>query len=300
MLVKLYRKHISKEVRDKIYKAFLGQILFFLRNSNEIIKSEFIYLFRKILPDTEKNRLYAFMGKYGLNMMPYPFVFEYKKMPVDCLFDEQISIHYIIHSGKRLYFPKSCSKEQIIENYRSLVAEQDARSPHQYVKDINRLKGKILLDIGAAEAIFTLDCIEIIKHAYIFECDENWIEALNVTFSPWKDKVTIVWKYVGDTNDNNHITLDSFLEEKEKNNLFLKMDIEGAEQAALRGASNTLKESHDIDFSICTYHRKDDAVEIARILRLYGFEYEWTDGYFCCLFGGNAGLRKVIIRRLIL
>jgi hypothetical protein len=293
MLVKLYRKHIPEAIRDKIYKAFLGQVLFFLRTSNEIIKSKFIFLCRNILPDTEENRLYAFMGRYGLTAFPYPFILEYKKMPVDCLFDDFANIYFVGHFGKRLYFPKSYPKEKIIENYRGLIAEQDTRSPHQYVKDVNRLKGKTLLDVGAAEAIFTLDCIEIIKHAYIFECDENWIEALNATFSPWKDKITIVRKYVGDTNDENTITIDSFFKDKEKNNLFLKMDIEGDEQAALRGAANTLKESRDIDFSICTYHLKDDAAEIARVLRSYGFEYERTDGYM--YFGKN--LRKAIIRK---
>jgi hypothetical protein len=235
------------------------------------------------------------MGRYGLNALPYPFIFEYKKMPVECLFDEQFNMYYVIRSGKKLYFPKSYKEKQTIENYRGLIAEQDVRSPHRYVKDINQLKGKILLDIGAAEAIFTLDCIEIVKHAYIFECDENWIEALNTTFSPWKEKVTIVRKYVSDTNDDNNITIDSFLKGKEKNNLFLKMDIEGAEQAALRGASNTLREAKDIDFSICTYHKKDDAVEIAKILRSYGLEYERTDGY---LYYGKD-LRKAIIRRLV-
>jgi hypothetical protein len=234
------------------------------------------------------------MGKYGLNALPYPFIFEYKKALVDCLFDEQFNMHCIVHSGKKLYFPEFYEKEQVIENYRSLLSEQDAHSPHRYVKDITRLEGKVLLDIGAAEAIFTLDCIEIIKHAYIFECDENWIEALNVTFSPWKEKVTIVRKYVSNTNDDNNITIDSFLKGKEKNNLFLKMDIEGYEQAALRGASNTLSESKDIDFSICTYHKKEDAVEIAKMLRSYGFECEQTDGY---LYYENS-LRKAIIRKL--
>ncbi|GHT59064.1 hypothetical protein AGMMS50239_04870 [Bacteroidia bacterium] len=293
MLVKLYRKYISKEVRDKIYKAFLGQVLSFLRSLEGNLKSKFIYLFRNILPDTKKNRLYAFMGKYGLNALPYPFILEYNAMHIDCLFDEQLNIHYIIHSGKKLYFPKSYKKEQVIENYRSLISEQDFRSPHQYVKDLNRLKRKTLLDIGAAEAIFSLSVIELVKHVYIFECEEFWVEALTATFAPWKDKVTIVQKYVGDTNDEHTITIDRFLEDKEKSNLFLKMDIEGYEQAALKGASDTLKEAHDIDFSICTYHKKNDAIEIAKILRSYNLEYERTDGY---LYFAKE-LRRVIIRR---
>jgi hypothetical protein len=171
--------------------------------------------------------------------------------------------------------------------------EQDTHSPHRYVKDISRLKGKVLLDVGAAEAIFSLDVIELVSHVYLFECDDVWIEALNATFAPWKDKVTIVRKYVSDTNDENTITLDRFFEDKDKKNLFLKMDIEGYEQAALRGASNLLKEAHDIDFSICTYHKKNDAVEIAGILNSFGFDCEQTEGFIYF----EKDFRKAIIRR---
>lgn len=80
--------------------------------------------------------------------------------------------------------------------YRGLLIEQDKRSAHRYVDSYEELKGKTLLDIGAAEAIFTLDTIEYMDHAYLFECDESWIEALEVTFAPYKEKITIVRKYV--------------------------------------------------------------------------------------------------------
>jgi len=138
-----------------------------------------------------------------------------------------------------------------------------------------------------------LEVIELVDHVYIFECDENWIEAITATFNPWKNKVTIIRKYVSDINDENNITIDRFLEGKEKTNLFLKMDIEGYELITLTGASNTLKESPDIDFAICTYHKKEDANEIAKMIQSYHFEYEQTDGY---LFYAND-LRKAILRR---
>jgi hypothetical protein len=61
--------------------------------------------------------------------------------------------------------------------------------------------------------------------------------------------------------------------------LFLKIDTEGYEQATLRGASNALKEARDINFPICTYHRKNDAGEIAHIFQSNGFAYEQANGY---------------------
>jgi hypothetical protein len=236
------------------------------------------------------------MGKHGLMYFPYLFALKYKKMPVVHHFDDRFGLSYVVHSGKNLYFPKSYAyndKKALEVLYKALIIEQDISSPHRYVKEMNRLKGKTLLDVGAAEAIFSLDVIELVNHVYIFECDEVWIEALNATFAPWKNKVTIVRKYVSDRNDENTITLDRFFEDKDKQNLFIKMDIEGYEQSALRGAANLLREARDIDFTICTYHKKNDAVEIAGMLNSFGFKYEQTEGYLYY----ERDFRKGIIRR---
>ncbi|MDR2087195.1 MAG: FkbM family methyltransferase [Dysgonamonadaceae bacterium] len=252
-----------------------------------------MYIFRKWLPDTPENQLFAFLGKNGFSPYPYPFRLKYKKLPVDCFQDKSLGMCYVIHSGKRLYFPDNYRKKRAVASYRFLSMEQDAASPHQYIKDINRLKGKTLLDLGAAEGMFTLSVIDIINHAYLFECEEYWIKALNATFAPWKDKVTLVPKYVSDKNDEDNITIDRFLEGKDTTNLFLKMDIEGYEQAALRGAEKTFKEAKDIDFSICTYHREEDAIEIGNYLKANHLETEHTEGF---MYMGNS-FRKAIIRR---
>jgi hypothetical protein len=236
------------------------------------------------------------MGKHGLMPFPYPFVLDYKEMPVIHHLDARLGLPYVVHSGKNLYFSKSYAyddKKSVESDYKSLLIEQDISSPHRYVKDMSRLKGKTLLDVGACEATFSLDAIELVNHVYIFECDNVWIEALNATFAPWKNKVTIVCKYVSDSNDENTITLDRFFEDKDKRHLFIKMDIEGYEQAALRGAANLLREAHDIDFSICTYHKKNDVIEIANILNSFSFDWEQTEGYLYF----EREFRKGIIRR---
>jgi hypothetical protein len=232
------------------------------------------------------------MGKHGLTAYPYPYSLEHKKKNVVCYWDEQQGMHYVQHNEKKLYFPIINNKSSHL-GYRNLLTEQDPRSAHQYVKDYRRLNDKVLLDIGAAEGIFTLNCIEFIEHAYLFECDEVWIKALNATFAPWKDKVTIVPMYVSDINDGNNITVDHFLEGKDKTNLFLKMDIEGYEQSALKGASNTLNEAKNLDYSICTYHRKNDAEEINKILSENHFESEFTDNFLYF----EKDFRKAIIRK---
>ncbi|GHT53561.1 hypothetical protein AGMMS49982_16810 [Bacteroidia bacterium] len=241
------------------------------------------------------------MGKHGLTHYPYEFMLEYKKLPVECIYDNQSDLYYVMHNGKKLYFKGDTPKDTVFILYLSLLIEQDIRAPHRYVNDYSRLKGKTLLDIGSAEGIFSLDVIELVKHVYLFECDKDWITALNATFAPWKDKITIVEKYVSDINDESNITIDRFLEGKDKSNLFLKMDIEGYEQAALRGAANTLKAVRDLDYSICTYHCPNDAEEIHKTLSDNHFESEFTDGFF--YWGRTVAteprLRKAIIRRKV-
>ncbi|KAA6345327.1 hypothetical protein EZS27_007101 [termite gut metagenome] len=293
MLTQLYRKYVSQELRDKIYQAFLGQFLVFVRNFRENTKCLFIYLFQWFLPKTPENKCYTFMGKYGLTPYPYPFMLEYKKMLVDYFHDEQFNLPYVVHHGRKLYFPQSYTQRFVVALYKGIITEQDSRSPHRYVKDYRQMQGKILLDIGAAEGIFSLDTIEFAQHTYLFECDNDWMNALNATFAPWKDKVTIISKYVSDRDDESNITIDSFLEGKDKTNLFLKMDIEGYEQAALQGAKNTLKNVRDLDYSICTYHRKNDAEEINKIFLDNHFESEFTEGFLYF----EKGLRKGLIRK---
>jgi len=52
---------------------------------------------------------------------------------------------------------------------------------------------------------------------------------------PWKEKVVIVNKFISNTTEDNHITLDDFLAGNKID--FIKADIEGAERKLLKGAA---------------------------------------------------------------
>jgi len=243
------------------------------------MKSVRIFLFSPFFPKDEYHNAYRFMGRYGLTYYPFRSSLEYKRFPVTVYRDEEEKLPYVLYKDKRMYFPGRLSEREIVEIYRVLLMEQSSGSAHLYINDPEELRGKTLLDIGTAEGIFSLGVIEEVNHAYLFECDEKWIEALQATFRPWAEKVEIVRKYVSDTNDDEFVSIDSFLKGKELENIYIKMDIEGMERSALEGAKELLTKGRNISMAICTYHHPDDAETIPSFLSSYGFAYEFTPGY---------------------
>lgn len=232
------------------------------------------------------------MGINGLTSYPFTATLNYQILDITVLRDEENALPYVIHNFNKLYFPKSYNDLKIKSLYKNLLLEQDVNSPHRYVCNYNELEGRTLLDIGAAEGIFSLDTINFVSKVYLFECEEIWIEALRATFEPWKDKVCVINKYVSDIDDAGNVTLDSFLIGKDDENLFLKMDIEGAEQSALRGAKHTLAIREYVSMAVCTYHKKEDAEVINNNLSAMGYNTVFTSGY---LFWMNM-MNKAILR----
>ena len=67
-------------------------------------------------------------------------------------------------------------------------------------------------------------------------------------------------------DDTNNVTLDTYFKDLKVDHLFLKMDIEGYERKALKGAISLLNSSDDISGSVCIYHLHDDESVISDIL----------------------------------
>ena len=59
-----------------------------------------------------------------------------------------------------------------------------------------------------------------------------------------------------------------------KGDLYIKMDIEGAELGALKGAVNTIKQYKPV-LSICVHHRKNDITEIPLFINSLGIGYNY-------------------------
>lgn len=91
----------------------------------------------------------------------------------------------------------------------------------------------------------------------------------------------IVRKYVSDVDDDNNITLDTFFQDEGRpiDNLFLKMDIEGYERKALKGAVHILKHGRQVGGSVCIYHLHDDKKVIESELKNFNLKTSVQPGY---------------------
>jgi hypothetical protein len=133
---------------------------------------------------------------------------------------------------------------------------------------------------------------------FLFECDEKWIEALNQTFAPWKNKIEIINKYISDKTEGDFVTLDDFIGGR-GGVYFIKADIEGGELSLLRGAQKTLAAQTASKLVLCTYHKQEDAREFDKILTENGFSTEFSKGYLLCINADNFTapyLRRGVIR----
>jgi len=276
----IYRKIIPSETRIKIWQNTRNiklKILEILANKNE-----------------EKIEVINYLKKNTAVMIPYEFTKKYKAEDINVYRDNDYK--YVIHENKKLYFPQNWMEEKIQVYYNSLLMEQDINSPHRYeYNNIQINHGDVIVDIGAAEGIFALSSVEKAKKIYLFECDELWVNALKMTFLPYREKTVIVNKYVEErSNNNDTVTIDNFFHEKKID--FIKADVEGAELEILKGASEYLSSSKNLKLSICTYHNKNDARKMKQLLLRHGFRVEFSKGYILSTWSKKIDFRKGLIR----
>ncbi len=215
-------------------------------------------------------------------MIPYPFVQKYNADDICVLHDLQSGLNYVEFNGKRLYYKRGMSESQIRKSFNNLLLEQDPESPHRYTDTVcDVCEGDVLVDAGASEGFFTLSVIERVSKAILVECEDDWHEAMRLTFAPWKDKCEFIAKYLSDHSDGgDNLSLDDLLAGRAVN--FIKADIEGAEPRLLRGAPNTLSNAADLRVSICIYHTATDEAVIGKLLSEQGFKI-WTSPHYMVL-----------------
>jgi hypothetical protein len=250
--------------------------------------------------DREIKEVCNYYKKGGRSVFPYNIeeAFDYKKTEV--YFDEKLDLHYVLHNNKKLYFPSNFSIERIKKLYGGLVIEQYEKSPHRYTNnDFWVQDGDILIDVGCADALFSLDQIEKVKRLILFENQDFWIEALHATFKPWENKVVIVNKFVDDHIDDDSTTLDHYLSGIiQDEECFIKIDVEGNELKVLNGAASFLRRAAMVKIAIASYHYQNDFEILTEWLQKLKYKTTHTRGYILFYFYKN--LKPPYLRRCII
>ena len=228
--------------------------------------------------DEEIQKVISYVKKNGMTNYPNTNEKKYYNMIIRVFRDDE-GYPYVLHKGKKLFFPMKFTDDHVKKSYRTLLHEQDSKNSHHYLEeDRFPQKEDIVADIGAAEGIFALDVVDKCEKIYLFEMEENWTTPLEKTFALYKDKIEIVKKYVSNKTDDVCVTLDDFF--RNKKITYIKADIEGAEVSMLEGGRKILA-TRIKRALICTYHRSDDEKKVTNVMTEFGFEKQANDGYLC-------------------
>lgn len=315
----IYGKKIISPFKIKNYKydkiiiasSFFNEIRKYLINigihDDNIVKYDFNYVIKlliieyyneyRLCDDYEITQLITFLKQYNntLRTFCYNFFNKYIDKHIEVLRDNKGGLYYVITGGKRMYFKRSLNtKEKVLEYYNFICAEQDDLSPHKYLSnDFDVDDNSVIVDIGVAEGNFTFSVIDKIKKAYLFESDPEWIEALELTFKEYSNKVKIINTFVSNINSENSITLDSY--NFGENVSFIKMDVEGNERLVLYGSKNLIS-CNKLKIAVCTYHKKDDYEIINTFLKNLNFKTCTSKGYMF-FFGDKESYNPPYFRK---
>ena len=226
--------------------------------------------------------------------IPYDFAIGAPSFTKAVCGPDETGFRYVVHNGRKVYYPKDMDPFEIGLTYRGAVVEQDVRSPHRYLEGLATVdEGDVVALVGASDGIFCLSMIERVSRAHLFEPEQRWMEPLALTLKPWADKIEIVNRFVGAKTEDRTVGLDEYFAGKTEPN-FIQIDTEGAESAILSGAMGILQRSTKIRLSVCTYHRDGDFAEFTQFFKRLGFDVAASHGYFI------FGLRDPFIRRALI
>ncbi|MDR0962702.1 MAG: methyltransferase [Mediterranea sp.] len=262
-------------------------------------KRQIVRFYTKHPPQEARAReAIEYLREHPLHSIPYPFIEKYIHQEIDVYRDTETGLPYVMHEGKKLFFKRSHTDEHVRTQYRQLLMEQDTLSPHRYTDSAFYVdKGDTLFDIGCAEGNFSLSAVETAAHIVLFEGEPEWVEALRATFAPWKEKVTIVPKWVSDVDDEQSVSMDCFLRDYPGITPFIKIDVEGDESRVLKGINRLLTGNQPAKIALCTYHKPDDYATFSSLLADKGFSITPTEGVLVFTYDHQPPyVRKALIR----
>jgi len=180
---------------------------------------------------------------------------------------------------------------------KNIIFKDDISYPAYFIEEILHFsQNEIFVDVGAAKGETLLDFIKMVngryKYIYAFEPDES--SYLEIEKLIEKNKINDISVYKSGLSNTEGvirffdrsyqstvcnkgnkeikiITLDKLLLDKKVS--FIKMDIEGSELNAIKGAEKIIKMYHP-NLAICIYHRMQDIYEIPMYIKELVPEYK--------------------------
>lgn len=269
--MKLFRK-IKYKIKSTVKSKAFGA------KQERLRKKILAYYNENPSQDVELNFAVKYLSNHKLSNFYGDFQKKYNYKDVEVYTNKESGLPYVLVDGKKLYFKRSQNKCTVQLMFNGLRIEQDPQAPHCYTDDNFKVEfNDVLADIGCAEGYFSLMNIEKLKKLYLFEQDAEWIEAVEATFKPWREKVEIVQKYVSDKNSATEVSLDAFFHDTLPIPNFYKIDVEGAENSVLNGMQELLKAT-PLKIALCTYHHQADYVEFSQFFEENGFDYRANPG----------------------
>ena len=263
-------------------------------NERYLIKKK-LFTRYKDCKDSEIVKVLEWLRNNELQNFNYEFTSKYLIDSIEMRKDYSNGLFYVLYEGKKVYFSSDYrTEEEAKKYYLSLLIEQDQESPHRYERGGYEVdEGDVVIDGGAAEGIFAVNIIERARRIYLFEPDEKWCEALYHTFYDYRDKVVIVNKAISDYDSATTTRIDEVVQEEVN---YIKLDVEGEEYYALRGALTHLKAGRKIKCAVCTYHQEFAYFAIKDLLESFGFEIIHSEGYMWFAEHFNL-VRPPVLRR---
>lgn len=276
-MYKFYFEHIKDRLPDRVHGLLYRLAVARTRARRERLRKLILSYYKNHGENHgPQDEALEFLRTNPLCLIPYPWTRKYFEMPVKVY--RENGLRYVLTADEnKLYFKRDMDDYAVKKMFRELSMEQDPRSPHLYAKRA----GDTVVDLGAAEGFFALSVAKEAGHLYLFESDPQWIEPLEATFRDFADKVTIVNKFVSDSDDGRSVSLDTYFRDtyfRDRRISLLKADLEGAEPGMLRGAAGLLSGGRIDMASVCTYHHPGHASEFTRIFESYGYSVRAVPG----------------------
>lgn len=284
----------EKEIRNQIQNEF-GQEHIKILDAKIYTQIQLIQKYRDS-NDSDAVEIVDFLENHELKIFNYLFADKYNEIYSEIYWDNMVEMFFVIYEGKKMYFSRKLNSPEAVKSYyRNILIEQDEKSPHRYYCDYCCTKpGDVVIDAGVAEGNFSLSVIDMVSKIYMFEPDPDWVDALKITFKNYRDKVVIIPKGISDKEGFSITTIDKTINEKID---FIKMDIEGEEYYALKGAEDTIKKSETLRFAIASYHQELEYELLKYFLEFNGFKCFSSKGY---MWYPDSKFRTHLLRRGVL